>query len=158
MFTLNFATMKHLLYLFVCLTCMTAKAQLIENSAISVGYQYLGRHSLSLGTETKVFAQDERNSTGLTAGLGIRYLFNGSGYPDVIPEGSLAYRRMFFYGKLQVSPQHINPNIGLQMFNMMSLHSGYSWNLGDNHSGIKGFTIGLNISLGGRNFYDKLYY
>lgn len=130
---------------------------------VDMGYTYMPwkRNMLSIGVEL-VGSPDTKYPYGgrtvhmFSLGAGITGVLGKNG--KAIPTFRAGYSTggvMLIDFKVAASKYHIHPTIGLNALNIFKLHLGYSFgykeynNRGDK---LKGFTIGINFSLGTRGY------
>lgn len=134
-----------------------------QGVALDLGYKF---HTRSLGyvglsgsfpRTNMSFKSVSTQSINIGAG-GYYGSFNGA--MKFIPSAYVSYAKgagMMFEGKLAFSEYFISPTIGLNVMNLAKLEFGYSIGTKSiNRVSMDGFTIGLVVSLGSRNYYtDK---
>jgi len=133
-----------------------------QGVALDLGYKYQTRNLGYTGLSFSMSSgrpYDSGTTKSFTLGAGGYWgSFNGS--HKIIPTG---YASFGFGGaalldtKVSVSKHFFNPSVGFNALNFCRLDFGYSFPFEKiNGVKMKGFTIGLNISLGTRGYYVDL--
>ncbi len=152
--------MKQYIIFVFSLSYFCANAQfsgLINQSAISLGYNYVGKKSFSLGLEYNHII-NEYHWEGVNLGIGTRYFKGEDRQSYLVPELRCVYR---YYGTLvgmQLSTKHFNPIVGLNFLGFMQLYSGYSIPFDKDKTNLNGIILGVNLFIAKKNsrFYDSL--
>jgi hypothetical protein len=92
--------------------------------------------TLNLGIGTYFGNFDTKSQTVLT--------------PEIHTNYSLAY---FFLGEMSVTNKSINPSLGLNIFNVIKIKSGYNFPF--SKSNFSGFTFGVSLNFGQEGYRDK---
>jgi len=123
-----------------------------------VGYTFNKRSLGYFGLSGSYFSSRPYDSSSDLWHIGLgggAYIGRFNGETKAIPAGSftLGYGGGF-ETKLVASQHFINPTIGLNLLNIAKLHMGYSIP-GKSLNGIrmKGFTVGITLSLGSSGYY-----
>ncbi len=125
-----------------------------QGVALNLGYTYINTNTGYVGGEyTHWLTSSDRYWHGISAGAGTYYgSFNGNF--KFGPTANLTYIHTIFLSEFSISPYHINPNIGLNFFNIARLKAGYSWKLGHENINMTGITFGVNFLFGTHGFYE----
>lgn len=145
--------MKKLYFLLTFLFSSVCNAQIFDNIALNIGYGYLGRSSVSLGAEYNI-PIDKKNWNGYSTGISARYFKGENNKQYIIPEFRASYRYMGFMINSNISTEHINPNVGLNLMNAICLYTGYSFTFNKSTTNLNGIVFGINILIGKDGFYD----
>ncbi|MFK8267269.1 hypothetical protein [Capnocytophaga cynodegmi] len=131
--------------------------EIVSHTAISVGYDYQGRNSLTAGLEYNL-PIDSNNWHGYNFGLAVRYFKGKDGHQYFVPEVKLTYRKSGFIFGFQSSTKNFSPIMGVNFMNALHLYSGYSFPFDKTNTNLKGMVFGVRIFISpfGEKFYDKL--
>lgn len=123
--------------------------------ALNLGYKYNRINSGYVGAEYRLDKNSNKSSHGpLNVGIG-SHLYADKRSLTLLPEIHVNKTwKHFLITELSVSPQYINPNIGITFFNFTRLQFGYAVPL--QQSEFKGFSFGLHILIGRSPFYDEI--
>ncbi|MBP7172867.1 MAG: hypothetical protein KBA33_02205 [Cloacibacterium sp.] len=120
-------------------------AQILDNMAFSVNYRYLGRNALGTGIE---FRLSDRNVA--TTNLGVQVLYtSNNGHAKFIPEIHIARafsNSSLFFAGLSVNPYAVEPQVGFNLLNMLSLNTGYALPI-HKEKYFRGVTFGFQMNI-----------
>ncbi|MCL1676159.1 hypothetical protein [Elizabethkingia meningoseptica] len=131
-----------------------SEAQFLDQTAIGAGYKYTGRNSLKLSLEYRTATSSSQGYFNIGAGA-VYTPVNGN--KKFLPEVHANYNNAVFMYGLSATLYALEPNIGLNIFNMMWLTGGYAISLNKDKY-FKGITVGIQFNIApvkGSNFYDK---
>jgi|SRR5690554_73164 len=147
--------MKHFFWVILCGMTLLSNAQILEKSAIHTGYSYVGRNSVSLGLEYN-FPIEKNDWHGLSTGIVARHFKGQNNKSYFIPEVSVSYRYFGLFSQIAISTEHINPNIGVSLLNIIRIYTGYSFSFNERSTNLNGVVFGINLLIGKDEFYDGL--
>jgi|SRR5690554_187600 len=130
-------------------------AQFFEKVAWNTGYTYLGRNSVSLGAEYN-FPINKNDWHGFSSGISGRYFKGENNKHYLIPELGISYRYFGYLTRINFSTEHFNPNIGINLLNIIWLYTGYSFTFDKTSTNLNGMVFGINFLIGKDEFYDSL--
>lgn len=130
--------------------------RLWENTAVKLGYDYLGRNSISLGIAYN-WSLNAHDWHGYNFGASLRYFKGEDEGNYIIPEIELTSRNSGILLGFQVSTKHVAPLVGFSYSNVMQVYTGYIFPYNRKQTYLHGmiFGLGLYIGLFGDFFYDK---
>ncbi|AZA76820.1 hypothetical protein EG347_04460 [Chryseobacterium sp. G0186] len=135
------------------LVFITAHAQLLDKTALNIGYRYTGRNVLQAGLE---FRLGESNDKSLI--LGPSVLYTRINQTDkFIPEANAYYTNNGQLYGVSVNQYSVEPRIGVSLFNLFFINTGYAFPI-HKEKYFKGITFGIqfNIAPNKSKFYDKM--
>lgn len=145
--------MKKHFILTLLLLGISSKAQLLEKTALNVAYRYTGRNVLQAGLE---FKTGEFSHGSVIFGPSV--LYTRINQTDrFIPEANVYYATNGQLYGVSVNPYSIEPRIGISLFNIFFLNTGYAFPI-HHEKYFKGITFGIqfNIAPKGTKFYDQM--
>nr|WP_315034372.1 hypothetical protein [uncultured Chryseobacterium sp.] len=146
--------MKKLWIITVLLTVFIAKAQILDKTAINLGYHYMGRNVLQAGLEVRI---GESNYKSLIIGPSLLYTrINHS--DKLLPEAHIYYTNNGQLYGASLNPYSIEPRIGISLFNIFFLNTGYAFPIHKDKY-FKGVTFGIQFNIAptkGSKFYDQM--
>ncbi|MFP3831659.1 hypothetical protein [Chryseobacterium sp. SIMBA_028] len=145
--------MKKYFAILFLISMTTANAQLLEKTAINVAYRYTGRNVLQAGLEFRL--GDSRYQSVI---LGPSILYTRINQTDkFLPEAHAYYTNNGQLYGVSVNPYSLEPRIGISLFNMLFLNTGYAFPI-HKEKYFKGVTFGVqfNIAPNHSKFYDKM--
>lgn len=151
-----------LFFITICLVLsINANAQKMKDianrTAISIGYDYQGRNSLTAGIEYNL-PIDSYRWHGYNLGMAIRYFKGKDGNQYFVPEVKLIYRKNGLLFGFQSSTKNFSPIAGVNFLNFLHLYSGYSFPFDKTQTNLQGVVFGIRIfvALFEGKFYDNL--
>ena len=145
--------MKKYLSLASLLFAISFNAQLLEKTAIGIGYRYTGRNVLQAGPE---FRWGDTNYKSVIIGASLLYT-RISDNDKFLPEAHIYYTNNGPLYGVSVNPYSIEPRIGISLFNAFFLNTGYAFPIsGEKY--FKGITVGVQLNIAPKNskFYDYM--
>lgn len=144
--------MKTFLTLIIILLSFGAKAQseILDRMALTTGYHYKGRNTFYAGLSYSNIESDKNHQIIASVGASA---FRYAEKWKIAPEMSILYGNLAMFGAV-VSTKHIEPQVGLSIFNLMTFHFGYAFPFDEKF--FKGFTAGLRINIA-LTKYDDFY-
>ncbi|MEG0925192.1 hypothetical protein [Chryseobacterium sp.] len=145
--------MKKYFAILFLISMTTANAQLLEKTAINVAYRYTGRNVLQAGLEFRL--GDSRYQSVI---LGPSILYTRINQTDkFLPEAHAYYTNNGQLYGVSVNPYSLEPRIGISLFNMLFLNTGYAFPI-HKEKYFKGITFGIQFNIAPNNskFYDKM--
>lgn len=134
---------------------LLSDAQTFDKTGVNVGYEYLGRNSVSLGLEYN-FPINRNDWQGLSTGIAARYFKGENDKSYFIPELGITYRYFGFLTRVNISTEHFNPNIGINLLNIIWIYTGYSFSFDKTSTNLNGVVFGINFLIGKDELYDGL--
>lgn len=128
-------------------------AQILEKTAINVGYRYTGRNVLQAGLAFRIGESKYKSVI-----LGPSVLYTHVNRTDkFIPEANINFMNNGAMFGISGNPYSLEPRIGISLFNAIFLNTGYAFPI-HKEKYFKGITFGvqLNIAPNGSKFYDKM--
>lgn len=128
-------------------------AQILEKTAIHVGYRYTGRNVLQAGLAFRI---GESNYKSVILGPSVLYTrINQTN--KFIPEANINFINNGAMFGISGNRYSLEPRIGISLFNAIFLNTGYAFPI-HKEKYFKGITFGvqLNIAPNGSKFYDKM--
>ncbi|WP_185290718.1 hypothetical protein [Chryseobacterium lactis] len=128
-------------------------AQILEKTAINVGYRYTGRNVLQAGLAFRI---GESNYKSVILGPSVLYTrINQTN--KFIPEANINFMNSGAMFGISGNPYSLEPRIGISLFNAIFLNTGYAFPI-HKEKYFKGITFGvqLNIAPNSSKFYDKM--
>ncbi|HCN50008.1 MAG TPA: hypothetical protein DIT10_13125 [Chryseobacterium sp.] len=128
-------------------------AQILEKTAVSVSYRYMGRNVLQAGLEFRI---GESNYKSVILGPSVLYTrINGT--DKFIPEANINFINNGMMIGVSGNQYSLEPRIGISLFNAIFLNTGYAFPI-HKEKYFKGITFGvqLNIAPNSSKFYDKM--
>ncbi|WP_106917645.1 hypothetical protein [Chryseobacterium aurantiacum] len=145
--------MKKYFAILFLISMTTANAQLLEKTAVNVAYRYTGRNVLQAGLEFRL--GDSRYQSVI---LGPSILYTRINQTDkFLPEAHVYYTNNGQLYGVSVNPYSLEPRIGISLFNMLFLNTGYAFPI-HKEKYFKGITFGIQFNIAPNNskFYDKM--
>lgn len=128
-------------------------AQILEKTAINIGYRYTGRNVLQAGLAFRI---GESNYKSVILGPSVLYTrINQTN--RFIPEANINFMNNGAMFGISGNPYSLEPRIGISLFNAIFLNTGYAFPI-HKEKYFKGITFGvqLNIAPNSSKFYDKM--
>ena len=119
------------------------KRSVLDKTAISLDYNYIGRNTLAVGIDYNAGRQDK----SITIGAFGRYFRGKDSKDHFIPELKVGYYDGGGYAGLVVSTKHFSPIVGFSFLKFMNVYGGYSIPF-DSEKNLNGFSIGVSINIG----------
>jgi hypothetical protein len=135
------------------ISVITINAQLLEKTAITVAYRYTGRNVLQTGLEFRI-----GNTHGRSIILGPSLLYSHINHADkFIPEAHIYLSDQGKLFGLSSNPYSIEPRIGITLFNIIFLNTGYTFPI-HKEKYFKGVTFGIQFNIAPKHaqFYDPI--
>ncbi|MBV8327690.1 hypothetical protein [Chryseobacterium sp.] len=142
-------------YLIIALLPLTISlnAQIMEKTALNIGYRYTGRNVLQAGLE---FRLGETNYKSVIIGPSL--LYTRMNHTDkFLPEAHVYYTNNGPLCGVSVNPYSIEPRIGISLFNALFINTGYAFPI-NKEKYFKGITFGVQLNIAPKNskFYDYM--
>ena len=128
-------------------------AQILEKTAINIGYRYKGRNVLQAALAFRI---GESNYKSVILGPSVLYTrINQTN--KFIPEANINFMNNGAMFGISGNPYSLEPRIGISLFNAIFLNTGYAFPI-HKEKYFKGITFGLqlNIAPNSSKFYDKM--
>lgn len=128
-------------------------AQILEKTAINIGYRYKGRNVLQAGLAFRI---GESNYKSVILGPSVLCTrINQTN--KFIPEANINFMNNGAMFGISWNPYSLEPRIGISLFNAIFLNTGYAFPI-HKEKYFKGITFGLqlNIAPNSSKFYDKM--
>ncbi|MGN7863683.1 hypothetical protein [Chryseobacterium sp. 22458] len=132
---------------------MISYAQLLDKTALNIGYRYTGRNVLQAGLEFRI---GESNYKSLIIGPSVLYTrINET--DKFIPEANINFVNNGVMFGVSGNQYSLEPRIGISLFNALFLNTGYAFPI-HREKYFKGITFGVqfNIAPKGSKFYDRV--
>ncbi len=145
--------MKKYFVLSFFLFSMISYAQLLDKTALNIGYRYTGRNVLQAGLEFRI---GESNYKSLIIGPSVLYTrINET--DKFIPEANINFVNNGVMFGVSGNQYSLEPRIGISLFNALFLNTGYAFPI-HREKYFKGITFGVqfNIAPKGSKFYDRV--
>ncbi|UTX49772.1 hypothetical protein [Chryseobacterium sp. MA9] len=145
--------MKKYFILSLLLSVIFSNAQLLEKTALNISYRYTGRNVLQAGLEYRLGKSYEGSII-----IGPSLLYTHVNKTDkLIPEININLLRTGLLLGISGNPYSLEPRIGVSLFNMVFLNSGYAFPI-HREKYFKGVTFGIQFNIAPKHsmFYDNL--
>lgn len=145
--------MKKYFAMALFLVFITSNAQLLDKTALNIGYRYTGRNVLQAGLE---FRLGESNDKSVVFGPSILYTrINQT--DKLIPEANAYYINNGLLSGVSINQYSVEPRIGISLFNLFFINTGYAIPI-HKEKYFKGITFGIQFNIAPNNskFYDKM--
>ena len=145
--------MKKYFILSLLLSVIFSNAQLLEKTALNISYRYTGRNVLQAGFEYRLGKSYEGSII-----IGPSLLYTHVNKTDkLIPEININLLRTGLLLGISGNPYSLEPRIGVSLFNMVFLNSGYAFPI-HREKYFKGVTFGIQFNIAPKHsmFYDNL--
>lgn len=145
--------MKKYFVLSFFLFSIISYAQLLDKTALNIGYRYTGRNVLQAGLEFRI---GESNYKSLIIGPSVLYTrINET--DKFIPEANINFVNNGVMFGVSGNQYSLEPRIGISLFNALFLNTGYAFPI-HREKYFKGITFGVqfNIAPKGSKFYDRV--
>ncbi|MDM1554696.1 hypothetical protein PYS58_04870 [Chryseobacterium indologenes] len=145
--------MKKYFAIVFLLSMMTTNAQILDKTAVNLAYRYTGRNVLQAGLEFRL-----GDSSYKSIVLGPSMLYTRINETNkFIPEVNIYFNNNGLLYGTSISPYAIEPRIGISLFNLLFLNTGYAVPI-HKEKYFKGITFGIqfNIAPNHSKFYDKM--
>lgn len=132
---------------------MLSYAQLLDKTALNIGYRYTGRNVLQAGLEYRL--GDGYDGSVI---LGPSLLYTHVNDTDkLIPEININLLRAGLLLGLSANPYSLEPRLGFSLFNAIFLNTGYAFPI-HRDKYFKGVTFGIQFNIAPKRskFYDHM--
>lgn len=147
--------MKLYSILILLLFAISVQSQVLNKTALNIGYRYTGRNVVQGGFSYKL-----NNSTAQSLVVGASVLYTSiDSKAKFLPEANFYYTNAMghLFG-VSINPYAIEPRIGLSLFNFMHLNTGYALPI-DKERYFKGITFGVQFNIApvkSSKFYENM--
>ena len=132
---------------------MLSYAQLLDKTALNIGYRYTGRNVLQAGLEYRL---GDSYDGSVILGPSLLYTHvNDTG--KLIPEININLLRAGLLLGLSANPYSLEPRLGFSLFNAIFLNTGYAFPI-HRDKYFKGVTFGIQFNIAPKRskFYDHM--
>ncbi|AZA83944.1 hypothetical protein C1637_15705 [Chryseobacterium lactis] len=146
--------MKKFWMIIFLLSTWVVNAQILEKTAINLGYRYTGRNVLQAGLEFRI-----GDSSYKSLVLGPSMLYTRINREDkFLPEANIYYTNNGQLYGVSINQYALEPRIGISLFNIFFLNTGYAFPI-HKEKYFKGITFGIQFNIApakASKFYDQM--
>jgi len=146
--------MKKFWMIIFLLSTWVVNAQILEKTAINLGYRYTGRNVLQAGLEFRIGDSSYKSFV-----LGPSMLYTRINREDkFLPEANIYYTNNGQLYGVSINQYALEPRIGISLFNIFFLNTGYAFPI-HKEKYFKGITFGIQFNIApakASKFYDQM--
>lgn len=142
--------MKNLLLIFTLTLSLAINAQFLDKTAVSVGYQYLGKSMFQIGLDQRI---TDNLKTSIKFGVDA-LIGKIEGKNKIIPQVHFNYH----FAGVYLTPYSVEPQVFIRLLDIVKINTGYALPIHKSKQ-FQGLTFGVEIRIAVKkqtDYYDHI--